>query len=97
MRDLHRPRSAAWPRPSAVTANWPAALVFDGIGFFDVGVAVFSGRLEWLAERIVPCGARQALHAARLEITHPATRERLAIESPLPADMERVLTALRPR
>jgi hypothetical protein len=34
--------------------------VFAGIGFFDVGVAVFSGRLEWLADRIVPCGARQA-------------------------------------
>jgi 23S rRNA pseudouridine1911/1915/1917 synthase len=44
-----------------------------------------------------PLLTRQALHAARLEITHPATQERLAIESPLPADMERVLMALRPR
>lgn len=36
------------------------ALVFEGIGFFDVGLAVFTGRLGWLAERIVPCGPRQA-------------------------------------
>ena len=44
-----------------------------------------------------PLLTRQALHAARLEITHPATQERLALEAPLPADMERVLTALRQR
>lgn len=44
-----------------------------------------------------PLIARQALHAARLEITHPVTQERLTLEAPLPADMERVLTALRPR
>lgn len=37
-----------------------AALVFEGIGFFDVGLAVFTGRLAWLADRIVPCGPRQA-------------------------------------
>ena len=42
-----------------------------------------------------PLITRQALHAARLEIFHPATQERLALEAPLPADMERVLTALR--
>lgn len=36
-----------------------AALAFHGIGFFDVGVAVFTGRLGWLAERIVPCGPKQ--------------------------------------
>lgn len=41
---------------------WPgcAALVFKGIGFFDVGVAVLTRRLGWLADRIVPCGPRQA-------------------------------------
>ncbi len=37
-----------------------AALTFKGIGFFDVGVAVFTGRLGWLADRVVPCGERQA-------------------------------------
>jgi len=29
------------------------ALVFEGIGFFDVGLAVFTGRLDWLADRCV--------------------------------------------
>ena len=37
-----------------------AALAFAGIGFFDVGLAVFTGRLSWLAEKIVPCGPKQA-------------------------------------
>ncbi|KAF8063047.1 REE1 [Scenedesmus sp. PABB004] len=36
------------------------ALVFRGVGFFDVGLAVFTGRLGWLADRVVPCGPRQA-------------------------------------
>jgi hypothetical protein len=37
-----------------------AALAFKGIGFFDVGLAVFTGRLGWLADRTVPCGPKQA-------------------------------------
>jgi 23S rRNA pseudouridine1911/1915/1917 synthase len=39
--------------------------------------------------------ARQALHAARLEILHPASGEPLALEAPLPEDLERVLAELR--
>jgi len=39
--------------------------------------------------------ARQALHAASLRILHPMTREPLFFESPLPADMEHTLAALR--
>ncbi|MFM8633236.1 MAG: RluA family pseudouridine synthase [Planctomycetia bacterium] len=42
-----------------------------------------------------PLIARHALHAARLEVTHPATHERLVLEAPMPEDMTRVLTALR--
>lgn len=38
---------------------------------------------------------RQALHARRLAFTHPRTGERLKIESPLPADLSRVLAELR--
>ena len=38
---------------------------------------------------------RQALHAAALEINHPVSGERQRFESPLPADIERVLAALR--
>ena len=39
--------------------------------------------------------ARQALHARRLAFVHPASERRLAFESPLPADMMRLLQALQ--
>ena len=35
--------------------------------------------------------SRPALHSARLELTHPFTEERLSFDSPLPADMERLM------
>ncbi len=38
---------------------------------------------------------RQALHAARLELDHPMTGERMIFEAPLPADMQGLLDALR--
>lgn len=40
-----------------------------------------------------PLIARQALHAAALSLAHPVTREPLSFESPLPADMQRLLDA----
>jgi 23S rRNA pseudouridine1911/1915/1917 synthase len=39
--------------------------------------------------------ARPALHAARLAFRHPETEERMELKSPLPADLEAVLAALR--
>lgn len=39
--------------------------------------------------------ARQALHAARLGFIHPISRETLAFESALPADMQELFTQLR--
>jgi 23S rRNA pseudouridine1911/1915/1917 synthase len=39
--------------------------------------------------------ARQALHAARLGFEHPVSGETLQFDSPLPADMADLLTALR--
>lgn len=39
--------------------------------------------------------ARQALHAARLQLTHPATATPLSIQAPLPTDLETTLAALR--
>jgi len=42
-----------------------------------------------------PLLARQALHAAALELDHPVSGERLQFAAPLPADMERMLAALR--
>ncbi len=38
---------------------------------------------------------RQALHAATLSFTHPATNERLSFCAPLPADFERLLSVFR--
>lgn len=37
---------------------------------------------------------RQALHACRLEFEHPESGETVEVQSPLPADFKRVLTAL---
>jgi 23S rRNA pseudouridine1911/1915/1917 synthase len=39
---------------------------------------------------------RPALHAAGLAFTHPSTGERLAFASPLPHDLQQLLTTLRP-
>ena len=38
---------------------------------------------------------RQALHALRLELVHPVTRELMAWEAPLPEDIQELLTVLR--
>jgi 23S rRNA pseudouridine1911/1915/1917 synthase len=40
--------------------------------------------------------SRPALHAAHLAFTHPASGERVSFSSPLPADLEDLLAALRP-
>jgi 23S rRNA pseudouridine1911/1915/1917 synthase len=42
-----------------------------------------------------PIIARCALHAWKLEITHPATGQRMAFEAPLPDDMQNLLDNLR--
>ena len=42
-----------------------------------------------------PLLQRQALHAAALELDHPGSGERQRFEAPLPADLERMLAALR--
>ncbi len=42
-----------------------------------------------------PLLTRQALHAARLALDHPASGERVEFAAPLPADMQRMLEALR--
>ena len=35
----------------------PAGLVFKGIGFFDVGMAVFLGRYTFLSKHLLKCGS----------------------------------------
>lgn len=66
-----------------------------------VGDPAYGGRLA------LPAGAsdrliealrtfrRQALHARRLELAHPASDEMLCLEAPPPADFERLLQTLR--
>lgn len=70
------------------------------IGFPLVGDPLYAGR------RRIPAGCtpellaelegfpRQALHAARLHLTHPVTQREMEWEAPLPADMQRLVTAL---
>jgi 23S rRNA pseudouridine1911/1915/1917 synthase len=42
-----------------------------------------------------PTCARQALHAAEIAFSHPASGERVVVRAPLPADLETTLAALR--
>jgi 23S rRNA pseudouridine1911/1915/1917 synthase len=72
------------------------------IGHALVGDPVYSGR-QWrtvadpeaaAACRVFP---RQALHAWRLTVAHPASGEPMTFEAPLPADMEGLLRVLRSR
>ena len=72
------------------------------VGHALVGDPVYSGR-QWrtiedaaVAER---CRSfpRQALHAWKLTITHPATGTPVTFEAPLPADIAGLLAALRSR
>lgn len=68
-----------------------------------VADALYGGRERLTAREIGHPGlppetvlmARQALHAARLEFDHPATRKRVSFEAPLPGDMQQTLAALR--
>jgi 23S rRNA pseudouridine1911/1915/1917 synthase len=50
---------------------------------------------RWYGRRGLDLIARQALHAARLSLTHPLTREPLAFEAPPPADMAQLRERLR--
>ena len=65
-----------------------------------LGDPVYGGRVkvpagvdEVLREQIMGFG-RQALHAARLAFVHPASREQVSFEAPLPADFRALLDAL---
>ena len=42
-----------------------------------------------------PAPPRQALHAARLSLTHPVTRQPLTLEAPLPDELKRFWERLR--
>jgi 23S rRNA pseudouridine1911/1915/1917 synthase len=46
------------------------------------------------ADRMVKAAGRQMLHAAALELIHPATGQTLEFEAPTPPDLQAVLTLL---
>jgi 23S rRNA pseudouridine1911/1915/1917 synthase len=54
------------------------------VGYPVVGDAVYGQAHETIA--------RQALHAWRISLLHPVTRERLQLEAPLPADIRALLS-----
>ena len=51
---------------------------------------------EWLHELLQPID-HQLLHARRLELTHPASGERLVFEAAPPPDFQSIIDALRTR
>lgn len=64
------------------------------LGHPILGDRLYGGTLE----PGLPQMSRQALHAHRLELTHPATGDVLQLESPLPSDMKAALpTAPNPK
>jgi len=69
------------------------------LGHALVGDPLYAGRqwrnLEEPARSACRAFPRQALHSWRLELAHPATREILAFEAPLPPDMDELLGTLR--
>ncbi|WBU59405.1 RluA family pseudouridine synthase [Paracoccus albus] len=70
-----------------------------GLGL--IGDPVYGGSRKASAKSLgaaavaVQAFPRQALHAARLGFRHPVTGEQLEFTSPLPADMQDLLTSLR--
>ncbi len=74
---------------------------FAHVGYPLVGDPVYGGR------RRIPAGSiarlvtelntfkRQALHAARLSLTHPVSGREMSWEAPLPADMTALLEAMK--
>jgi 23S rRNA pseudouridine1911/1915/1917 synthase len=70
------------------------------VGFPIVGDPLYAGRRRLSAGAAPALSAalrafpRQALHAARLALTHPLSGRELQWEAPLPPDMQRLLAAL---
>jgi 23S rRNA pseudouridine1911/1915/1917 synthase len=70
----------------------------QSLGHPLVGDPVYGGKpskIDPEVGRIIAHFPRQALHAQRLELIHPETNKDMSWESPLPDDMERLLSSLR--
>ncbi|HEY8381947.1 MAG TPA: RluA family pseudouridine synthase [Microvirga sp.] len=66
-----------------------------GDALYGSGFKTKANRLPEAAQAALARLGRQALHAAVLGFEHPATGETLRFESPLPADLQALLDALR--
>jgi 23S rRNA pseudouridine1911/1915/1917 synthase len=62
---------------------------------YGAGFRTFASKLPAAARSALKALNRHALHAAVLGFEHPATKEPMRFESPLPADMAHLLAALR--
>ena len=62
---------------------------------YGAGFKASSAKLTQPAARALDALARQALHATSLAFEHPVTRKKLAFDRPPPADMTRLIEALR--
>jgi 23S rRNA pseudouridine1911/1915/1917 synthase len=62
---------------------------------YGAGYKASARKLNAGAQAALAALERQALHAAELAFLHPVSGKRLGFESPLPADMAAVVTALR--
>jgi 23S rRNA pseudouridine1911/1915/1917 synthase len=70
----------------------------QSIGHPLVGDPVYGGALKTRSETVreaVKRFGRQALHAARLGLIHPVTRESMEWQAPIPDDMQSLLGVLR--
>ncbi|MHC4821330.1 MAG: RluA family pseudouridine synthase [Planctomycetota bacterium] len=66
------------------------------VHLMTLGHPIVSDRVYGRADRILqPIMRRQALHAHRLDFTHPSTGESMVVECPLPEDMQRLVDFLR--
>jgi 23S rRNA pseudouridine1911/1915/1917 synthase len=101
-RVIERFRRHTWVRVMLETGRThQIRLHLTHAGYPLVGDPVYGKRL------VIPKGAtqrleatlrkfrRQALHAAKLEFTHPVNGKQVTVEAPLPADFVELVAALR--
>jgi len=70
----------------------------QSLGHPLLGDPVYGGKARMLPEalrEVVRAFPRQALHATRLGLLHPLTREAMEWQVPVPADMQQLLAVLR--